>query len=323
MTDEMDPITTNNNHQNRRLGRGINMGNMYEAPRGGWNSEELELKPEYFRIIREGGFDSVRIPVRWSDYAAREAPYAIEPEFFARVDRSIQAALDAGLAVVLNAHHYEEIFTDPVGHEPRLLALWEQIASHYLGYPPELMFEVLNEPHGELTNLLWNPLLARGVQVIRQIDPRRTILVGPGVWNSIGGLDGFEPPSTYNLILSVHYYLPMQFTHQGASWAEGSEAWMGTQWTGTEEEKLAIINDFNLADTFASTHNMPVNLGEFGAYERADMESRARWTEFIVLQCEARGWSFHYWEFCAGFGAYDPEKGAWREPILHAINPTS
>ena len=66
------------------LGRGINLGNALEAPRGvDWG---VKLKAEYFGKIKAAGFNNVRIPVRWSAYAAAEAPYTIEPEFFARVD---------------------------------------------------------------------------------------------------------------------------------------------------------------------------------------------------------------------------------------------
>ena len=52
---------------NRSLGRGINLGNALEAPKGiSWG---VYLQEEYFTLIKEKGFSSVRIPIRWSDYA--------------------------------------------------------------------------------------------------------------------------------------------------------------------------------------------------------------------------------------------------------------
>ena len=63
----------------------------------------------------------------------------------------------------------------------------------------------------------------------------------------------------------------------------------------------------------------PLNVGEFGAYEVGDMASRARWTRAVVEEAERRGFSWTYWEFCSGFGAYDPIADAWREPLLQAL----
>lgn len=52
---------------NARIGRAINLGNGLEAPNeGAWG---LYLKEQYFVDIAEAGFDSVRIPIRWSAYA--------------------------------------------------------------------------------------------------------------------------------------------------------------------------------------------------------------------------------------------------------------
>src|SRR5262245_44402948 len=60
---------------NQKLGRGINLGNALEAPReGAWG---VTLKPHYFRAIKEAGFDSVRLPVKWSAHAQAGAPYTI------------------------------------------------------------------------------------------------------------------------------------------------------------------------------------------------------------------------------------------------------
>ncbi len=49
------------------------------------------------------------------------------------------------------------------------------------------------------------------------------------------------------------------------------------------------------------------------------MDSRARWTRFVAREAEAAGFSWAYWEFCAGFGIHDPEKGLWREPLKAAL----
>ena len=51
------------------------------------------------------------------------------------------------------------------------------------------------------------------------------------------------------------------------------------------------------------------------------MDSRARWTAFVARTAEAHSFAWTYWEFCSGFGVYDPVAHAWREPLLNALLP--
>jgi endoglucanase len=313
--DPWDPFAANT-----RLGRGVNLGNALEAPQEGeWG---VELQEEYFALIKIGGFDSVRIPIRWSAHAATQAPYTIAPDFFARVDWAVEQALSRDLLAVINVHHYEEVFADPTGEEERFLALWRQIAEHYKDYPSELLFEILNEPHNVLISSRWNALLAEALAVIRETNPTRNVVVGPANWNSIGALGSLElPEDDRHLVVTFHYYDPFQFTHQGAEWAEGSDAWLGTTWQSTEQQEHAVVADLERAASWGRAQNRPLYLGEFGAYSKADMDSRARWTAFVARQAEERGISWAYWEFCSVFGVFDLTRGAWNEPLLEALVP--
>jgi endoglucanase len=83
----------------------------------------------------------------------------------------------------------------------------------------------------------------------------------------------------------------------------------------------AVNNDFDKAQSWAKTHDRPLTLGEFGAYEKADLASRVRWTDYIARQAEARGWSWSYWQFDSDFIAYDLDKDEWFAPIKNALIP--
>lgn len=305
----------------RQMQRGINLGNALEAPREGeWG---YRIEREHLRLIRAAGFDSVRIPIRWSAHAQSEPPYTIEADFFARVDEVTSWALEEGLVVVLNIHHYEEMASEPAAHRARFLALWRQIAEHYRDVPPSLLFELMNEPNSALTGRLWNEFVREGVAVIRESNPTRNLIIGGVSWNAYDQLRLLElPPADHHLIATFHYYLPFHFTHQGAEWA-GPEAqgWLGTRWEGTEQEQAEIRRHFAVVAAWSRQHNVPVYLGEFGAYSKADMESRIRWTKFVREQAEAHGFAWAYWEFGAGFGVYDRQAGQWREGLLQALIP--
>ena len=304
----------------RALGRGINLGNALEAPsEGEWG---VVIREEYFDLIRQAGFNSVRIPVRWNAHAAESSPYTIDPAFFARVDQVTNWALKRDLVVIIDFHHYLELIADPQGHRERYLALWKQIAEHYQDYPSTVLFELLNEPDDTIGASGWNDIATQALTVIRASNPERNVVIGGVNWNSYDQLQSLAlPENDRHLIATFHYYLPFQFTHQGADWAEGSEAWLGTSWDATEAEKAAVTANFDEVAAWAKTNNRPVLLGEFGAYSRAELDSRARWTAFVAREAEKRGFAWAYWEFCAGFGVYDPLTKRWREPLLKALIP--
>jgi endoglucanase len=307
---------------NRKLGRGINLGNALEAPREGeWG---VRLQAEFFRAIKRAGFDTVRLPVNWSAHARAEAPYTIDAKFAERVDWAIDQALANKLNLIVNVHHYDQMDARPDQHLPRLVGLWRQIADRYKGRPAEVYFELHNEPHDKLTEEKWNAAIPKLLEAVRKSNPTRPVIVGPGQWNGFPALDKLElPAGDRNLIVTVHYYEPFEFTHQGAPWAKGSAKWRGRKWQGTEAEQGAVRKAFGQAAAWAKKHDRPVFLGEFGAYEAADLESRARWTAFVAREAERHSFSWAYWEFCAGFGAYDPKAGAWREALKTALLPAA
>jgi len=302
----------------KKLGRGINLGNALEAPKeGAWG---VTLKPEYFAAIKEAGFDSVRLPICWSAHAQAEAPYTIDAKFAERIDWAIDQALANKLNIIVNVHHYGEMDTDPDKHLPRLIGLWEQIAARYKDRPAQVYFELLNEPHDKLGGDKWNAAIPKILAAVRKTNPTRPAIVGPGEWNSIGQLDKLElPRDDRNLIVTVHYYQPFEFTHQGAPWVPGADKWKGKKWTGSDAEQAALRKSFDRAAAWAKAHKRPLFLGEFGVFEGADLESRARWTRFVAREAEARGFTWAYWEFCSGFGAYDPKAKAWRTPLKEAL----
>jgi endoglucanase len=222
--------------------------------------------------------------------------------------------------VVLNVHHYDELDKQPDSELPRAVALWKQIASRYKDRGDFLYFELMNEPHEELNkDGKWSEVLPPLLAAVRESNPNRPVIVGPPWWNGIWALPKFKLPDDPNLIVTVHCYNPFEFTHQGASWAQGSEKWLGMKWTGSEAELKKLRDEFDQADRWAKEHKRPLYLGEFGVYEKADMDSRARWTTAVVAEAEKRGWSWAYWEFAAGFGAFDRTKGEWREPLKQAL----
>ena len=80
------------------LKRGINMGNALEAPdEGAWG---VSIEPEYFKIIKDAGFDYVRVPIKWSAHTSDKAPYKIDVKFMKRIKEVVDLAYKNKLKVL-------------------------------------------------------------------------------------------------------------------------------------------------------------------------------------------------------------------------------
>lgn len=403
----------------------------------------------------------IRLPVSFTYHADATAPYTLDPVFMTRLDQIITMAIETnGIKVILDQHHYDDFQADPVAQRPRALAMWQQIATRYANFNETfLYFEIQNEPHGAFNQnpSLLNDYLNASLAVIRTTNPTRKVLVGPNQWNGMGGLDKLILPNDPNLILTMHYYSPGDFTHQGAEWIVGAAAagsvewnpdkmnlwWWDYSWgldkalvpvsglrikynsgwsmlslqqpagvnnvskvvitTNTTSSltlglslskgkkangswntlfsttfktgigvaqfsfnipsQIGTVNEIHLQNmastgqansfflkeyhmiradgskvpTFVSSaesialdleqmvrwgtkNNVPVHLGEFGAYRFAPSPSREKWTKTVRQAAEKLGMDWSYWELVAGFGFWDANANTWKaEGVKNAL----
>jgi len=145
-------------------------------------------------------------------------------------------------------------------------------------------------------------------------------LMGVAEFGGIGGLPKLVPPQDSNVIATIHYYNPFNFTHQGAEWV-GAQAdeWLGTPWNDLDAERAAVRQEFAAIKLFEQTYNIPIHIGEFGSYSKADQASRLRWSTYMARYIESLGYSWAYWEWSAGFGVYDPVTGVFKQELLDAL----
>jgi endoglucanase len=315
---EYESINAETFNANARIGRGVNLGNALDGPReGAWG---LYLQSEYFEDIAEAGFDSVRVPIRWSKYTEVLEPYAIQEGIFDRIDWVIEQAFSNELAVIINVHHFDAIMQMPEIQTERLAAMWRQIADRYQDYPDTLYFEILNEPNGKLESEVWNQIFPAALAAIRETNPDRYVIIGPDNWNNINQLDTLElPEDDRRIIVTFHYYLPHEFTHQGASWSSAADL-MDKSW-GSEGEVKYLTDALDRAQSWSEVEQRPLFMGEFGVYHKAPQDSRTLWISTVRAEAEVRGFSWTYWDFGTDFAVYNLATKEWREPILRALIP--
>jgi endoglucanase len=100
-----------------------------------------------------------------------------------------------------------------------------------------------------------------------------------------------------------------------------SQKWLGKTWNGTPADIQGLRNEFEKAVAFSKRNKAPIYVGEFGAYNKADLASRVRWTKAITQLSKEYGFSTAYWEFKSGFGIYDAGTGLWNEELKAALVP--
>lgn len=320
--------------------RGANMGNYLEAPPGqDWGSH---YTTNDFINIRNQGFDHVRIPSGWNYYVGSAPNYIISNSFFAKEDFMVTNAINQGLGVIINIHNWNEFATNALAYTNEFYAIWRQIAAYYSNRPPQVAFELINEPNGPgSSTAILNPIYTEAIRQIRQTNPNRTIFVDPGQWNAITELGNvILTDNDSNLIVTVHCYDPFYFTHQGATWPGPDTATIGvifpgppptplipagdigdyvTNWIsdyntipaeGNPSSPIAFRSKLQIARQWSDYYGRPVHVGEFGAYSAfADTNSRANFYTTFRTTLDSLGLGWAMWDWNAGFHYWDPNTG--------------
>jgi endoglucanase len=281
--------------------------------------DKRRFQEKHFKLIKKAGFQTVRINLHGFDHM--DSTGKLDESFLTTLDWAVKNALSNKLYVILDLHSYTDVAKNPADYKPRFLAYWRQIATRYKDSSNRVIFEILNEPNGELNPQLWNEYLHEALAIIRETNPTRNVVIGPAFWNGIDHLKELElPKDDRHIIVTVHYYKPMSFTHQGAPWSAENKDLSGVKW-GTDAEKRVVVDDFARVREWSKTNNRPILLGEFGAYDKGDIESRTAYTSYVARTAESFGWAWTYWQFDSDFIVYDMEKDRWNESILKALIP--
>ncbi|MBL9128220.1 MAG: glycoside hydrolase family 5 protein [Verrucomicrobiales bacterium] len=311
-------IPSSAHDQNRRLGRGVNILG-YDPV---WRSpDQARFQTKHFEKLREAGFQSVRVNLHAFRHMDPARHWELKPAWWNTLDWAVTNATSRGLQVILDLHEFNAMGQNAVGeNHDKFLAFWKQVSDRFRDAPSSVVFEILNEPNKALGPELWNAYLREALAIIRASNPTRNVVVGPAFWNSVDRLRELDlPADDRHLIVTVHYYKPMKFTHQGASWTPENTQ-LGIAW-GTDAERQAVRADFDRVQAWAKEHDRPIHLGEFGAYDKAPMESRIRYTDAVARAAEALGWSWSYWQFDSDFLLWDIRRDDWVHPILQALVP--
>jgi endoglucanase len=299
-----------------RLGKCVNLSNMLEAPNeGAWGRG---FRDSDIANIASKGFTAIRLPARFSAHADRKPPYAIDTGFMKRVRRITDFATAAGMAVVVDMHHYEEIFRDPAGEAPRFAAMWRQIGAAFKDAPASVYFELINEPHDKFdASNLWavqSPALA----AVRESNPTRPVVIDGPSWASLDGMIATQFPDDPNLVPTFHYYDPANFGFDKAPWMNPP-----VRETFGSAADIAELNGVlaKIQAYMTKTGRVPF-VGEFGANEARAVDQRAIYYGMVSAAFASIGLQGCAWGYTNTHQLWRDGKG-WEPGIADAIVTTA
>ncbi|MDX3911231.1 MAG: glycoside hydrolase family 5 protein [Sphingobium sp.] len=303
------------------LGKCVNMGGMLERDVEG-DIFGRPIRDDDFRIIRAAGFDTIRLPVKYSAHTAAAAPYAIDPALMARVRHLVDTALATDLNIIIDLHHYTDVQKSPSTERDRFVAIWRQIAEAHQGDGPKVWFELLNEPGHEFWNKVstWD-IFTPAIREIRKTNPTRPIIVAGNYGSNVPSLASLDiAMDDPNLIPTFHFYDPMAFTHQGADWTTLRYP-LGRPLSDSDRADIDLAVT-RVKDYMNRTGRVPF-LGEYGAFDMAgiDVADRVQYYGLVSSAFASVGVQSCAWSFTNGFSLYT--NAGWIPGMLDAVQTTT
>ncbi len=285
-----------------KMGRGINIGNLFSATKeGNWAPP---LTKTYLDDIKSVGFKTVRIPMDFygnrtsgdtsvfsktantsQNYTGNEADYSINSNYLDRIEEIITWSLNRGLVTILDVHGHQlkeeflytfspkdkwaAYFTAPTSAKraadnQKFRSIWKQIANRFKNFSENLIFEIVNEPYFFMTADQMDILNADIISIIRNSGDKNT---KRNIIITGGSKNAYEAPLqiSENILNSNNYLIATFHYYKPREFTASSDEEHNTYIWGTSADKTEIDTHFNIVKNWSNENNIPILLGEFGA----------------------------------------------------------
>jgi len=279
----------------REMGLGYNLGNTMDACGGTMGGKIANFEVAWgapvttraiFRDLKARGFDTIRIPVAWSNLM--DDDYGIHPALMDRVEEITRMVLDSGMRAIVNIHWdggwISGFSTDYDGTMRKYARIWSQVGERFKDYDERLVFESMNE-EGYFDDV-WNrysdgatsPKKRAAFDILNRVNQafvnlvrasggknasRYLLIAGYATDIDLTCSPEFRMPEdkAKRLIVSVHYYSPPTFAilEKDADWGKATPTW------GTPAEIARLKADMLKVKAAFIDKGIPAVLGEYGA----------------------------------------------------------
>lgn len=326
--------------------KGINISHWLSQSGDRGEKRAKKFTREDVKFIAESGFDHLRIPI--DEEQMFDENINPDKEAFDLLHNAIGWCKEFKLKVIidlhiLRSHHFnaetKPLFTDKNAQE-QFYECWRKLSAELKRYPRSMVaYELMNEPVADDSEQ-WNVIVNRCLEVVRELEPKRTIIIGANRWQAYNEVKNLRvPEKDKNIIISFHFYNPFPLTHYRASWTEQKENPLNVYYPGyivkkEDVEKLSpelkkrwgwlarSYNDINTLDKqikeaydAATAMGRKLYLGEFGCLHGAGKENLINWFCDVVSLCKKYDIGYASWDYKGGFGIFRKDGTPWQEKI--------
>lgn len=297
----------------KELKIGWNLGNTFDAPEGETSWGNPAVTKELLDTVKRLGFHTIRIPISWGKHVSAAPEYTIDETFMARIDTVVNDALDAGLYVIINSHHDNDIYMPTPENSQQgqeyLRAIWKQIGEQFAEADYRLIFQTMNEPRVVGTSYEWNidtknqdcmaamevvnELNQAALDAIRTTGGKnadRFVIVSPYVANAKAATTTTfrlpEDSADGKLIVSIHAYTPYDLCLN----------------TNSPDNQF-VISQLTEIKSFMKNVNyrfvqkgIPVIIDEMGCLDKDNPEARYAWAKAYVSAAAEYGMPCIWWD---------------------------
>lgn len=315
------------------MGVGWNLGNSLDPSNCTWVSDDMDYETawgnpkvtkELIKSVHDKGFDTIRVPVTWSDHSEGD-DHKIKAKWFDRVQEVVDWCIDEGFYVIVNIHHEDKWLTKASSDYDKTIKeykdLWTQIADRFKNYDEHLILESMNEIGFDDIGVqkgceLMNKINGEFVDLVRKSggnNDKRYLLLA-GYWTDIdrtieGGIK--MPEGDDRTMLSVHYYSPSTFAI-----ADLTSTWGYQETWGTDEEFDYLEGQMQKLKENYVDKGVPVIIGEYGATVKdKDLKSVVLYISSVMKSAREHGMCPILWD--AG-SCIDRETGEYKLEGLEA-----
>lgn len=304
------------------MGAGFNLGNTFEGDQNPSSFENSKLKIDAYYAK---GFRNVRIPVTWTENVdgnrlADPLTGAVDRNNprLAEIINTIDYALSLDMYVVINAHHEVGLKDNSGSRSAVLERIWADVTDMLGDRSPRLLFQLLNEPHANVSNggaampaADLRLMSGKAYAKIRAANPQRIVIIGGDQWfgahelaRAWPNLDAVGGGKDEYVMASFHHYSPWDFAGE-----DGNHA---MDWTAT-----MLREPFDVAAEWANRvgGDMPIYVSEWGVGWQKQKQT---------MQCNnIRKWyqELHYNEATSrNFPTAVWDDGGWFRIFSHATH---